>query len=148
MGHEPKLSTKLDSVENFIEKMKTLRMTAEEALSKAAADMKHFYDENRGKTPVYKIGEKVWLEATNIDTGQPMKKLDNRRLGPYEIQKVLSNNTYELKLPKSMKIHPVFHVVKLRPHVANTIPERVQKSPPPPVIHNEVEEYKVEEILN
>ena len=90
MGHEPKMSMKLDSVENFVEKMKKVRITAEEALSKAVADMKHFYDENRGKTPVYEVGQKVWLEATNIDTEQPMKKLDNRWLGPYEVQKVLS----------------------------------------------------------
>ena len=45
MGHEPRLSTKLNSVEIFVEKMKRLRTEAEEALNKAAADMKRFYDE-------------------------------------------------------------------------------------------------------
>ena len=58
------------------------------------------------KTPIYSIGDKVWLEATHIDTGRPMKKLDNRRLGPYEVQKVLSNNTYELKL-REQRFHGV-----------------------------------------
>src|SRR5713101_7404809 len=52
MGHEPKLSTKLDSVENFVEKMKKLRIEAEEALNKVAIDMKKVYDEKHGKTPI------------------------------------------------------------------------------------------------
>jgi Chromo (CHRromatin Organisation MOdifier) domain len=47
-----------------------------------------------------------------------------------------------------MKIHPVFSVVKLRPYVANELPERVIKQSPPPVIVDGTEQYEVEEILN
>jgi hypothetical protein len=86
--------------------------------------MKHFYDKHQGKTPQYKVGDKVWLDASNINTGRPMKKLDHKRLGPYAITKVLSNNAYELKLPKSMKIHPVFSVIKLIPFNDTEIPEQ------------------------
>jgi len=73
---------------------------AESALKRAADDMKKYYDRKRGKTPQYALGEKVWLDASNIQTGRPAKKLDHKRLGPFPVSKVLANNTYELRLPK------------------------------------------------
>jgi len=117
-------------------------------LKRAADDMKKYYDQKRGKTPQYSVGEKVWLDASNIQTGRPVKKLDHKRLGPFPVSKVLANNTYELKLPNSMKIHLVFSVVKLTPYHANKIPEHVVKEPPPPIVKAGIEEFKIEEILD
>jgi len=148
MGHEMKKTTGLDSVEKFVEAMKRTREDVESALKKAAEDMKKYYDRKRGKTPQYVLGEKVWLDASNIQTGRPAKKLDHRRLGPFPISKVLTNNTYQLKLPKTMKIHPVFSVIKLIPFSPNEIPERMVKEPPPPIIKAGVEEFEIEEILD
>ena len=56
MGHEPRLLMKLNSVEIFIEKMKKLRTEAEEALNKAATDMKKFYDKNEKNTNLFYWG--------------------------------------------------------------------------------------------
>src|SRR5882762_1642293 len=128
--------------------MKRTREDAESALKRAADDMKKYYDRKRGKTPQYALGEKVWLDALNIQTGRPTKKLDHKRLGPFSVSKVLANNTYELKLPKTMKIHPVFSVVKLIPYHVNDIPEQVIKEPPPPIVKAGVEEFEIEEILD
>jgi len=61
---------------------------------------------------------------------------------------VLANNTYELKLPKTMKIHPIFSVVKLIPFNVNDIPEHVVKEPPPPIVKTGVEEFEIKEILD
>src|SRR3981189_3331381 len=47
-----------------------------------------------------------------------------------------------------MKIHPVFHVVKLIPFKADEIPERVSPPIPAPIIVNDHVEYEVEEILD
>src|SRR5882762_5045114 len=113
MGHEPRKTTGLDLVEKFIDAMKRTREDVESALKKVAEEIKKYYDRKCGKTPQYTIGDKVWLDTSNIQTGRPVKKLDHKRLGPFPISKVLANNTYELKLPKTMKIHPVFSVVKL-----------------------------------
>ena len=38
------------------------------ALEKAADDMAHFYDLHHQAAPVYKVGDKVWLNAQNIST--------------------------------------------------------------------------------
>src|SRR3981189_1071869 len=77
-----------------------------------------------------------------------MNKLDHKRLRPYAVTKVLSNNAYELKLPKSMKIHPVFSVVKLIPFNETEIPEQKATSLPAPILVDRVEEYKIEEIID
>ena len=45
---------------------------------------------------------------------QPSKKFRSRFIGPYEIIKKLSSQAYHLKLPSSMKVHPVFHINLLK----------------------------------
>jgi deoxyuridine 5'-triphosphate nucleotidohydrolase len=47
-----------------------------------------------------------------------------------------------------MKIHPVFHVVKLKPHVTNEIPERTPPKVPDPIVVDGHEEFEVEEIID
>ena len=148
MGHEPRRTMGLDSVEKFIDVMKRMREDVESVLKRVADDMKKYYDRKHGKTPQYAVGEKVWLDTSNVQTGQPAKKLDHKRLGPFLISKVLANNTYELKLPKSMKIHPVFSVVKLILFTPNEIPECIVKEPPPPIIKAGIEKFEIEEILD
>ena len=60
---------------------------AHAALTKAAEDMARWYNAHRGPTPEYRVGQKVWLSAEDITTTRPMKKLDNKWLGPYAITK-------------------------------------------------------------
>ena len=54
---------------------------AHSALEKAADDMAHFYDVHHQAAPAYKVSNKVWLNAQNISTTRPMKKLDHKWLG-------------------------------------------------------------------
>jgi hypothetical protein len=46
-----------------------------------------------------------------------------------------------------MNIHPMFHASLLEPYHASTIP-RITHEPPPPIIVEGEQEYKVKEILN
>ena len=77
-----------------------------------------------------------------------MKKLDHKRLSLFTVEEVLSNNAYKLKLPSSMKIHPIFHVVKLIPFKADEIPEQTLPKIPDPIIVDDHMEYEVEDILD
>ena len=52
-----------------------------------------------------------------------------------------------MALPASMKVHPVFNVVKLRSYIPDPIPRR-QAPPPPPIVHGDNVEYEVEKILD
>lgn len=74
--------------------------------------MKRFYNQ-KYKPKVYEEGDKMWLNAKHIITGQPKKKLDWRCLGPFKITKKYSNIAYQLRLPKSWHMHPTFHILKL-----------------------------------
>src|SRR4051812_30357022 len=78
-----------------------------------------------------------------------MKKLDDKRYGPFEIKKKVGAGAYELKLPKSWRpIHPVFNEFLLSPFKAPTNPSQQKPLLPPPEIIDQVPEYKVEEIVN
>ena len=87
-----------------------MEMTTNEAcsaLQRAADDMARIYDVHRQHAPTYKAGDKVWLNAQNITTTQPTKKLDHKWLGPYTVNKVISQNAYQLQLPPSFgHTHP------------------------------------------
>jgi hypothetical protein len=129
--------------------MKSTLEEARAALVKAKDDMARFYNQKRSPTPVYKPGDKVYLDATDIQTTRPSKKLSHLRLGPYTIERQVNSHAYRLKLPQSMqRLHPVFNVVKLAPAPEDPFPGRKLAPPPPPVIVDGEEEWEVEEILD
>jgi hypothetical protein len=74
------------------------------------ARMKEHYDRRHQEAPPFREGEKVFLLRRNIKTKRPNEKLDHRKLGPFKIRKKLGKLSYELELPKTMRIHPIFHV--------------------------------------
>jgi hypothetical protein len=53
---------------------------------------------NRQPHPVYKPRDEVYLDSKNITSARPVKKLDNKFYGPYQIEKVLDSHSYKLKL--------------------------------------------------
>src|ERR1051325_6914797 len=77
-----------------------------------------------------------------------MKKLDNKKIGPYPITEVISSHAYRLALPKTMRIHDVFHVNLLTPFKEDTDFQRRQIRPPPVITEEGEEEYEVEKIVS
>ena len=73
-------------------------------------------------------------------------KFSPKREGPFTITKVLSSLSYQLKLPITWKIHPVFHTSLLSPYHKTKVHGPNFPTPPPDLIDNE-EEYEVERIL-
>jgi hypothetical protein len=92
---------------------------------------------------------RVYLNASDIQTTRPSKKLSNRHLGPFTVEQKVGNGAYRLQLPQSMKrLHPVFNAVKLTPAPPDPIVgQRAPPLPPPEIIDRE-EEWVVEEILD
>ena len=95
----------------------------------------------------FEEGEQVWLEGRNLKTHHPIAKLAPRRYGPFLINKKLSPVTYHLKLPTTMKIHPVFHVDLLTRYREMEAHRPNYEKPPPKVIEGEPE-WEVEKIIN
>jgi len=97
------------------------------------------------KEPTFKVGDWVIVNAKNIKTRCPTKKLDYKLHGKFRIKRLRGMNTYELELPPSTgKIHPVFYISLLEPYHLNNIPGRC--SPTPRSVDLEETENHVEKI--
>jgi hypothetical protein len=150
MGFEPdQRPSRVESVNEFTERMKTTLDEAKAALAKSKDDMTRYYNQKRTAAPDYKPGDMVFLDATDISTTRPSRKLSHRRLGPFTVERKVSNNAYRLRLPLAMKrIHPVFNVIKLTPAPQDPIAGRRAPPPPLPEMIDGEEEWLVEEILD
>ena len=91
----------------------------------------------------WKVGDKVWLEATHLRLQYPLQKLAPKQHGPFKIVQVLSPLTYQLRLLSIWKIHNIFHASLSSPYHPTKSYGPAFSSPPPDVIDHE-EEYKVE----
>jgi hypothetical protein len=79
-------------------------------------------------------------------TDRPSRKLANQMEGPYEILEQVGHS-FKLKLPESMKVHPVFHAEKLRRDPGNPLPGQANPDLPPLELEDGNEEYEVQEVL-
>ena len=95
----------------------------------------------------WKVGDKVWLEATNLRLSYPSRKLAPKHQGPFEIAQVLSPLSYRLRLPPAWKIHNVFHASFLSSYRQTEAHGPSFTKPPSELIDNE-EEYKVDHIVS
>src|SRR6267143_4397521 len=148
MGFEPRQPlSKVEAVNDFTDRMKSTLKEAKSAMAKAKDDMAQYYNPRRTPAPVYDPGDRVYLDASDIHTTRPSKKLSHRRLGPFPVERRVGMNAYRLMLPPSMKhLHLVFNVVKLTPAPTDPIAGRRAPPPPPPELIDGEEEYVVEEI--
>ena len=103
--------------------------------------MKHYADKKRLEGPTLKEGDKVYLLRRNIKTKRPSNKLDWKKIGPFKIEKKVSEINYRLSLPNTMKIHPTFHISLLEPAPQNAKLETQ-------IEVDDEYEYEVERILD
>ncbi len=122
--------------------MRDIQGKASDSLTKAAADMKKYYDRQRAPVPNYQVGDKVWLDGSNISTTRPSKKLDDKRYGPFIIEHLIPPNAVRLKLPPAMHIHPVFNVVKILPFHEDALVHPIDQTCPPPAVTHTVPRYR------
>src|SRR5260370_12846774 len=78
-----------------------------------------------------------------------MKKLDHKWAGPLAITKGISPATIKLCLSAQEKnIHPIVSISIVCPYIPDEIVECLQPLQPGPIMVDDQEEYKVEEILD
>jgi hypothetical protein len=99
---------------------------------------KDFMDKSWWKVN-FEEGDEVWL---NIKNFRLLESLSHMFLGPYgspfKMFEKKFLDTYKLKLLKFFKVHPIFHVLLLKPISHDTLrPNQEHNSrPPPDFIHN------------
>jgi transposase InsO family protein len=136
-------NTKYPSIE---ERITTLLRNREEALAAHELASSHIADRRKSTFTPFKKGDQVWLDSKNLKTIYH-KKMRPKREGPFTITEVLGPVTYRLKLPKTWRVHDVFHAALLRLYRENEVyGENFTK--PPPELEGKEEAYEVETILN
>jgi len=150
MGFEPsQVPSGLETVNEFTERMKSATKEAKSAICKAQENMTQYYNQRRALAPVYKPGDRVYLDMSDIKTTRSSPKLSHRQLGPFKIESQVGLSAYHLKLSHGMRqLHLVFNVVKLSAAPEDPILGRKPQALLPPIIVNGEEEWEVEEILN
>ena len=113
---EPKVSN--EAVKEALEWMKTALVAAKSNLTTIQQRMKCTVDKKR-RTEEYKIGDEVVLSTTNLRTYCPnlLPKIKTRWVGPFRIQKIVSPVAFGLDWPPSWRIHPIFHISKLKHYI-------------------------------
>jgi len=147
MGGDIRRKGKVESATEFMERMKKVHEEAEAALKKTQEEIKRYTDRRRKETENWKKGDRVLLSTKNlVFKERPTKKLMERYVGPYAIEEVVSLNVVKLRLPTSMRIHPVVNVSQIVHYKEQVKGQKKEEGKP--VEAEGVEEWEVEKILN
>jgi len=149
MGFKGRKKGKYEAVEKFIERMRKIQEKAKTTLGKAQEKMKKFANRKKREEEEYRVGDLVLLSTKDLKwqmKGRRSEKLTECFVGPYKVKGIISSNAIELELPKSIKIHPVFNISRVRLYKPQV--EGQKKIPPKLVIIKREEEFEVEKILN
>ena len=111
MGGDIRKKRKVESVMEFVEKMKKVYEEAAAALRKMQEEMKQYADRSRRETEEWKKGNRVMLSMKDLVFKERLVwKLMERYVGLYAMEEVVSSNVVKLQLPSLMRIHSVVNV--------------------------------------
>jgi transposase InsO family protein len=108
-GHHPRMGFELtrilttsESVNKFWDRMANSMEEAKATLEKVKAEYTQYYNRCREPALTRNPGNMVFVDASNIRTTHPPKKLDHLRYGPYKVLAKVGPAAYKFKLPWSM----------------------------------------------
>ncbi|CAI7935191.1 Hypothetical predicted protein, partial [Podarcis lilfordi] len=144
-GQEEQLA--VPAAEQMIEELRCIHEILKEDLEEAKEAYKKAADRHRRVGEEIQVGSWVWLSTKGLPIRGRCKKLEPRRLGPFQVKAQINPVAFKLHLPENMRIHPVFH----RSLLSVFVPAhkyQISRGPPPfPTMMGE-EETEVEEILD
>ena len=95
MGFEPdQPRSRVESINEFKDQMKDTLEEAKVALAKSKDDMTLYYNWKWSPALEFKTDDMVFLDASDIQTTGPSKKLSHQRLGPFPIDSQVGNGVY------------------------------------------------------
>lgn len=135
-----------EAVQRFEATLHQALNCAKEHLQVAQQRQKQYADTKRRHVQ-FKAGDKVLLCTKNMKLkASGSRKLLPRFVGPFTIKRVVNPVAYELDLPSTLKVYPVFHIALLREYKED--PNHLYRAPPLPEVIEGQLEYEVEKILD
>ncbi|TPX36858.1 hypothetical protein SeMB42_g07005 [Synchytrium endobioticum] len=92
---------------------------------------KQMADNSRREEVELHVGDEVLVSTKNVRTDRPTKKLDYKWMGPFFVKRKINRVAYEVELPSSIRIHPVFHISLLKRYKRPSDPSKQLPKPPP-----------------
>ena len=146
----------IKSVNDLLDKMLAVQTKAKLWLSNAQEKQALYANMKRGDEE-FQEGDFVMLNSDfvydPIHTARQSRKLAQKALGPFKIEKKISRVAYKLFIPKddNIKVHPVIHIANLKKYepTQEKFLNRTSFEVPAPLKDSEKETvYKVDDILS
>ncbi|KAI7799341.1 Pol polyprotein, partial [Triplophysa rosa] len=134
----------------FVQRCRRTWTRAREVLARTSQKTKAAADRHRSSPPAYVCGQRVWLSTMDLPLRVPSRKLAPRFIGPFRITKVVNPVVVRLKLPPTLgRVHPVFHVSRVKPVITSTLnPASRRPVPPPPRLADGSPTYTVRKLMD
>ncbi|XP_056130605.1 uncharacterized protein LOC130107851 [Lampris incognitus] len=153
LGYQPplfphqELEVAVPSTRAHLRRCRRVWKTARAAMLQATERARRSANRRRVPAPAYRPGQRVWLLARDLPLPTLNRKLAPRYVGPYTIDRIVNPSAVRLHLPTSLKIHPVFHVSRLKPVATSPVSPPVQAPPPPRVLDGGDMVWDVDQLL-
>jgi len=126
--------------------MQDIHRQAKQTLENTPESMKKYHNRKATEQPSIEVGDFVMLNAKNIPTKRPSKKVSLKLYGPLKVLEKKESRAYKLEISPRWKIHPVFHVSRLEPYRASKRLNREQPPRDPEDLEGDLE-WEVEKII-
>ena len=138
-----------------IRDLHAMHEVAKRNLLRAQQRQSHYTDQHR-RDVSFKVGDRVLLSTDHITlTGRNSEltpKFLYKFIGPFKITRVANPNAYELELPPTWSIHPVFNISRLKVYhdgfeLFPGRPPAFARPPPEEINEQGAEVYEVDKII-
>ena len=111
IGADIRRKRKVEKITEFAAKIKQIQEKARIVLKQVQEEMKKQADRERKAVESQRKEDQIMLSTKDlVFKEQPVRKLVDHYVKPYTNKEVVSTNAVQLKLPTTMRIHPVVNI--------------------------------------
>ena len=162
LGYQPplfpenELEVSVPSAHAMVRHCRCIWEAARQVLIRQGDRIKRAADCKRRPAPAYQPGQMLWLLAKDLHLKVPSRKLAPRFVGPFPVTRLIGPAAVQLclpgpavvqlRLPRSLRVHPTFHVSQVKPVKESSMVPAAAPPPSPEVIDGGPV-YKVKQLL-